>query len=120
MILEKKKTNVCKGSRLTKNVVCSALILSGLAANYLWVLMNLRYLGTAMQDHQVLKTMWTKIMNILRTEFFKVRVLPLAGLPLSLIDSALELKCCASNPLRVATSLLRQMRPLRLADPTGT
>ena len=29
------------------------------------------HLGTAMKDHQALKTIWTKIMNIIRTEFFK-------------------------------------------------
>jgi len=47
--------------------------MSGLAAKHLWVLLNPRYLVKAMQDHQALKTIWTKIMNMLRTEFYKAK-----------------------------------------------
>jgi hypothetical protein len=48
--------------------------LSDLAPKHLWVLRNPRYLEKAIlyiQDHQALKTIWTTIMNVFRTEFFK-------------------------------------------------
>ena len=81
-LIERRKTStsssrrLLKNSRLLTNVISSLRVskrggVPGHAANYPWVPLNPRYLGTAMQDHQSLKTIRTEIKNVLMTEFFK-------------------------------------------------
>ena len=93
---------------------------SGLAAKHFWVLLNLRYLGTAMQDHQALKTIWTEIVNILRTESFAGE--PRTNRPRiyaprhALEDRRFNARFCGSKALRHRRCLIARLQPTAVAE----
>jgi hypothetical protein len=75
-----------------------------------------------MQDHQALKTIWTEIVNIFRTEFFedqevgKKQQLKHSRLPSRVASSKFQCQILCSQKLERRRGLIARLQPTAVAE----